>query len=193
MNRVGSRVALFRVSNQLLDQQLEFLKFMSRSVLINSQIDKIRSSLDLFNALEERGKLSAENTAFLHRMLESTGCFDLRRELIEFPPTGPVEIDQNFLFYECLLKIAMGLESGEFDTVKYFFKDQLQQNVQRIYTATELFQLLIQRQIIQTTDLKQLYYVLIEVGRVDLGHEVNQYMLQVQRQPYQQLTGWWWC
>ncbi len=186
----GFRVALLRVSDQLTNQQLDYLKFLSRSVLTNSRIDKIRSSLDLFYALEERGKLSANNTTFLHQMLNSAGYNEARRQLAEFPPfNGIVETDQNYLFYECLLRVAMDLESGEFDTMKYYFKDQLKQNVQKIYTATELFQLLIQRQIVRTTDLKQLFYALIETGRADLCDKVNLYMQQVQRQPYQQLSG----
>ncbi len=176
------RVALLRVSDQLTNQQLDNLKFLSRSVLTNSRIDKIRAPLDLFAALEERGKLSAENTNFLHRMLESAGYNEAKRELDQagFPThhAQPSDFDQNFLFYECLLKIATELESNHFDHVKFIFKDRLKQNVQKIFTATDLFQLLIQRQIIRSNDLKALQEALYTVGCIHLCNRVVEPYIQ---------------
>lgn len=186
------RVALLRVSDQLTNQQLDHLKFLSRSVLTNSRIDRIRASLDLFAALEERGKLSCDNTSFLHRMLESAGYNEARSELANFPPHVPAEVDETFLFYECLLKIATGLESTQFDNVKFFFKDRLKQNVQKIYSAIELFQLLIQRQIIRATDLRALQDALYQVGCVSLCNRVvNEYMQKATNGYQQQHGGTW--
>ncbi len=175
MSQLTFRVVLLHVGDQLTNHQLDHLKFLSRSVLTNSRIDRIRSPLDLFQALEEKGKLSQENTSFLHQMLESTGYHEAKRELDNFPRNEPPLLDDNFHFYECLLKIAMGLESTHFDNMKFIFKDKLKQNVQKIYTATDLFQLLIQRQIIKKTNVSALLDALLQVGCMDLWNKVNLY------------------
>lgn len=183
------RAALLRVSDQLTNPQLENLKFLSRSVITNARMEKIRQPLDLFSALEERGMLSIDYTDFLHQLLESAGYHEARMELAAFPASGNFSTTEEFLFYECLARVSQELTSKEFDDMKFFFKDRLRRSTHKIFTATELFQLLIQMRIVTSSDLKALHDVLIEAGRRDLCAEVNQYMVKIQRQPYQQLHG----
>ena len=185
MSAMNFRVTLLRVNEQLSSQQLENLKFLSRTVIPNAHMDRIRQSLDLFDVLEQRGKLSPNNIDFLRMLLESADCSDALRELQYIPSRGSEQEDQEFHFRKCLLRIAVELSSVEFDNLKFTLKERLQQSTDRIYSATHLFQLLIQRQIVTSTDLRALYELLFNMGRKDLSEVVNRYMLDIGRQPYQ--------
>ena len=188
MSGMNFRVILLRVNEQVSNQQLESLKFLSRTVIPNAHMDRIRQPLDLFNQLEQRGKLSPDYVGFLRLLLESADCSDALRELQYASSPGVEQGDQEFHFRKCLLRIAVELNSVEFDGLKFTLKEKLKQSTDRIYSATDLFQLLIQRQIVTSTDLRALYDLLFNMGRKDLCEVVNKYMLAIQRQPYQMLN-----
>ena len=58
-------------------------------------------------------------------------------------------------------------------------------NSDRISSATQLFQLLQQRQIVTQTNLHALYNELEAIGRSDLSKRINNYLLQIGEQPCQ--------
>ena len=190
MSRIKFRGTLLRVSDQLSTADFDNLKFLCRTVIPNARMEKIVSGLDLFNALEERGKLSSENVDFLHVILNSAGCDTPIRQLSNdgfFPAQQALSVRdaEDYRFHECLLKLALCLSSSEFDEVKFALQPYLNHSLDRIFTATELFQLLQQRRIVTSKNMRVLYDVMCEIGRVDLSEVINDFVLQMGQQPYQ--------
>ena len=63
------RKVLLQISNQLSGQDLHYIKFMCEDDVPRSKMERVRSGTDLFNMLEERGKLSSKNLGFLVQVL----------------------------------------------------------------------------------------------------------------------------
>ena len=190
MSRIKFRGTLLRVSDQLSNADFDNLKFLCRTVIPNARMEKIVSGLDLFNALEERGKLSPENVDFLLAILNSAGCDTPMRQLskdgfFSANSVPAVEDAEDYHFHECLLKLALCLTSSQFEEVKFALQPFLSQTLARIYTATELFQLLQQRRIVTSKNMKVLYDVMCEIGRVDLSEVINDFVMKMGKQPYQ--------
>ena len=184
------RKSLLRISNQLSRQDLELLKFFCENDVPRARMERVRSGTDLFNALEERGKLSARNLSFLVNILGSINRGQLidsclRDEGFVIPPStlqvagtrGPVG-GQNlqYMFTECLVKIAQGLQSKEVNDLVYIFQPNLQVSPDSVFSATHLFTLLQQRQILTPRDMRTLHDGLCQVNRNDLANLINEFL-----------------
>ena len=192
MESLRFRKALLNISNMLSSQDLELLKFLCEIDVPSARMERVRSGTDLFNALEERGKLAAKNLGFLVDILRSIG----RHQLIETHlknqgfVTTPTSLAfggpggkiggqcLQYLFRECLVKIAQNLTSTEVNDVKYMYGAHLQMSQDRVFSATQLFTLLQQRQLLTPTDMHVLYDGLCHVNRHDLALLVNEFLVK---------------
>ena len=193
------RKSLLSISNQLGQRDLDLLKFICEVDVPKARMERVRSGTDLFNALEERGKLSPKNLGFLVDILNSIGrgkLIDtyLRSEGFVIPPTslqvaGPGASmgsqTLQYLFRDCLAKIAQELQSTQVNNLVYLFQTHLQVSPDMVYSATQLFTLLHQRQIVTPKDMRTLYDGLLQINRNDLAILVNEYMTKTGQRPYQ--------
>jgi hypothetical protein len=202
------RRCLNRLSNQLSRQNLEDMKFVCKDHVPVARMERVRSSLDIFQALEERGKLSSTDTAFLVKVLVSIERSNLVSELISAgfahqdalqrnqasaapaPPLqggirtqqhpGPPVQSRELLFNEMLLKIAQNLSARDIEALTFTLCDSLLgMNADRVSSATQLFQLLQQRQIVTPTNLQALYNELENINRRDLSEKINKYLAEI--------------
>lgn len=65
------RDMLVSLSSVLDDEDLQKMKFKCSDIIKKRQSERIKNALDLFSALEERGKLKPDNTTFLSELLRS--------------------------------------------------------------------------------------------------------------------------
>ena len=159
-----------------------------------SKMERVRSGTDLFNALEERGKLSSKNLGFLVQILTAINRSKLiKDEGFVIPPStlqvagARGQISQQtlqFMFRECLVKIAMGLQSTEINDLVFVFQPKLQVSPDTVFSATNLFTLLMQRQILTTSDLRTLHDSLCQLQRHDLVRLINEFLAKTGQQPY---------
>lgn len=75
---------LLDISNKLSSKELEEMKFLCREIIGKKNMEQINSALNLFQFLSERGKLAADRTEFLSKLLK-----DIQRP-------GLSEIVENF-------------------------------------------------------------------------------------------------
>ena len=73
MSRFSFHWVLSDISKQINSDTLDRMKYKCRGVLSAMQMDKIKTSLDLLKELEECGKISDGDVAFLIQLLESEG------------------------------------------------------------------------------------------------------------------------
>lgn len=160
-----------------------------------SKMERVRSGTDLFNALEERGRLSSKNLGFLVQVLTAINRAQLvnvclRDEGFVIPPSTLQVAGQispqilQFMFRECLVKIAMGLQSTEINDLVFVFQPKLQVSPDTVFSATNLFTLLMQRQILTTSDLRTLHDSLCQLQRFDLVRLINEFLAKTGQQPY---------
>jgi hypothetical protein len=160
-------------------------------------MERVRSGTDLFNALEERGKLSSKNLGFLVQILTAINRIKLvdvvKDEGFVIPPStlqvagarGKISPQAlQFMFRECLVKIAMGLQSTEINNLVYMFQPKLQVSPDTVFSATNLFTLMMQRQMLTTFDLRCLYDGLCQLQRHDLMRLINDFLAKTGQQPY---------
>ena len=200
--KVHFRRALNRIGNHLSRQNFEDLKFVCKDVVSVARMERVRCVLDLFQALEERGRLAVDELEFLAQALETVGCARLLSELENegFSVPRP-QVDsaiqayvpgqampgksKEYLFTEYLLQISQGLSSRDVETLSFTWSDSLLgMSVDRVFSANQLLQVLQQRQIITPDDLKALYEELHIIGRSDLAQKINEYRQRIGQIPY---------
>lgn len=194
------RKSLLGISNQLGQRDLDLLKFICEVDVPKARMERVRSGTELFQALEERGKLSPSNLGFLVDILNSIGrgkLIDtyLRSEGFTIPPTSLFVADTGgasmrnqtlqYQFRNCLAKIAQELQSTQVNNLVYLLQTHLQVSPDTVYSATQLFTLLHQRQVVTPKDMRTLYDSLLQINRNDLALLVNDYMMKTGQSPYQ--------
>ena len=206
--RMDFRRCLNALSNQLSHQNLDDMKFVCKDHVPVARMERVRNPLDIFQALEERGKLAMNDTSFLVKVLVTIERSNLVSDLVRAgfadhdaldkvsAPEQPMQLptqqqphqqqSREFLFNEMLLKIAQNLSARDVESLTYTWADSiLGMNSDRISSATQLFQLLQQRQIVTQTNLHALYTELETIGRSDLSKRINNYLLQIGERPCQ--------
>ena len=210
--RLAFRRCLNSLANQLSRQNVDDMKFVCKDHVPVSRMERVRSALDIFQALEERGKHSIDDTSFLVKVLISIERSNLVADLqragfapkdalqVNHPPPippaqgypyPPQQQDQHqaqreFLFNEMLLKIAQNLTGKNVESLTFTWAESvLGMSSDRISSATQLFQLLQQRQIVTQTNLQALYTELEVIGRSDLCKRINNYLEQTGQRPCQ--------
>ena len=173
------RRLLFRLGEELSNQDMEYLRFLCKGTIRASRMEKCLSATALFEALSERGKLSADDLGYLEQILTSIGrdnlLSGLRAERFSFSGGSSRCIDSNYKLQECLVKIAQDLTSLEVGKLASIVKPGYL-SLEKIFTATQLFEILQQRQVITVTDLEPLFQALVEIGRRDATSHINTYL-----------------
>ena len=157
-----------------------------------SRIEQVRSATDLFSALEEKGKLSKDNLEFLAQLLISIDHANLLSFLSEFPVPNPVpqSTSQDYLYTECLLNIAKGLTSTDVERLVFILgENHLHVSKDHVFSATQLFKMLHQRQLVTPGDVKFMEKTLHEVGRTDLCRYINNYHVRFGQPTHVHATG----
>ena len=211
--RMDFRRCLNRLSNQLSRQNLDDMKFVCKDHVPVARMERVRGALDLFQALEERGELSMNDTSFLVKVLVGIERSNLVADLIaagfaprdavqlnqpappplhQLPPApraaAPQQQDRELLFNEMLLKVAQNLGSRDVEALVFTMCDSLGMSSDRISSATHLFQLLQQRGIVTQTNLRAIYSELETIGRSDLCKRINNYLQEIGQLPCHLLT-----
>ena len=152
------------------------------------------------------GKLGVDNLEFLIKILTSVGRDSILGELVKegFLPQAtiqqvqagtnqtPVRRDpsggeraREYPFTECLMRIAQRLTHPEVQNLAYVWSEPLLgMSTDKVHSATQLFQLLQQRQIITPSNVRPLYDELHEIGRSDLALLINSYLKKTDQVGY---------
>lgn len=199
MERLKFRRCLSRIANRLSNQDFDHLKFLCGDVVPVARMERVRVVTDLFQALEERGKMSVNDLGYLAQLLATLGRAPLLEELTNEGfdvagwgrrDSGGVTSNNNNAdaereFHVCLLRIAQGLTSSDVESLLYVWSDVLLgMSSDRVYSATQLFRLLEQRRHISAEEPRKLYDELHEIGRSDLCRFINEYLRKLGRATY---------
>lgn len=186
--QLSFRKYLYRLGEKLTSQDLDSLIFICRGTLRASRLDRVRTGTELFQALSERGKLSADDLAYLSQILASIGKENLLGDLeaAGFTTSLPSKsTDSDYLFQECLVKIAQDLTSLDVEKASFVLGPTLGNlDPQKVFSATQLFQILQQRQLITISNLRLLYDALMEIGRKDATSHINAYLGRIRLPGY---------
>ena len=187
--RMKFRRCLIKIANRLTNQDFEYLKFVCDDSVPVARMERVRSALDLFQALEERGKMALYDLGYLSNILGSVNRANLLDELtnegIDVPVPEGTGARPDFLFRVCLLRIAQGLSSEDVNSLRFLWSDAyLGISADKVYSATQLFQLLERRRFLTCDDPRKLYDELHEIGRSDLCHHINNYLRMLKRPAY---------
>lgn len=171
------RKLLYRVGESLPRQDLDSLTFMCHDVIPVARMERVRCATDLWQALTERGKLTKNDLSYLTLLMGSIGRESLLGELQAqgFPVLVPVK-NAEYLFKESLLKVAHNLSSTDVKELTYLFQENIRLNSDKVFSATQLFQMLLQRQIISPSNLELLWDGLVDIGRTDLTNHIGHYL-----------------
>jgi len=78
------RITLSHLSKHIDSSTLEDLKYLSQDVICASKLEKIKTPLNFFRALEESGKISMNDASYLAELLEAEKKFHLAEKLTPF-------------------------------------------------------------------------------------------------------------
>ncbi|XP_047219379.1 protein FADD [Girardinichthys multiradiatus] len=81
MSAAHLNVVLLEISNQLNNENLESLKFLVRSQIGKQKLERIKTGLQLFEVLIERGHLASDQTDYLANLLRQIHREDLSNKL----------------------------------------------------------------------------------------------------------------
>ena len=73
---------LHELSSRISADTLDSLKYLCQDALSEAKLDSVKTPLDLFTALEEQGKISANNTEYLVELLRAEGKPELEKVLV---------------------------------------------------------------------------------------------------------------
>jgi len=171
------RAQLYRLGEKLTRQDLDNLKFLCRDVIPVARMERVHSATDLWQALSEKGQLTKHDLSFLYTLMSSIDKMNLLDDLHAHGfPLGSIKKDPGYLFLESLLKVSVSLTAAEVKDLSYMLQASVQSNPDKMFSATQLFQVLIQRQLIGPADVKVLTTGLEEIGRTDTIKHLWNYM-----------------
>ena len=177
INEFEYRALLYRVGKNLSRHDLEGLTFMCRDIIPVARMERVRSATDLWQALTEKGKLTKNDLSYISLLMSSIGRENL---LSGFQAQGCLILatvkNFDYLFQESLLKVANNLSSTEVKELTYLFQENIRLNSDKVFSATQLFQVLLQRQIISPTNLEPLFDGLVDIRRSDLTNYISHYL-----------------
>lgn len=182
------RTALVRISRAIGKQDLEWLKFSCRDVLLEARLEAITSARDIFVALEENGLLSKNNIDFLAFRLMDIQRRDLLSNFAAFRFRVPNPLDEPLptaaspsgtyrtLFTKVLLDVAMRLREEEVKELMYTWcQAYLHMSPDHVSTTAELFTKMSQKLHLDPDNLELLERDLVEMGRHDLVSLIKRY------------------
>lgn len=173
------RKLLYRLGESLSRQDVDSLIFMCRDVIPVARMERVQSAVDLWEALSGAGKLTKSDLSYLSLLMDSIGRQNLLVDLQAhgFSVVAPVK-NAEYMFHESLLKVAHNLSSIEVKELTYMFHEL---NSDKVFSATQMFLMLLQRQIISPTNLQPLCGGLEVIGRSDLTNYISHYLPSLPR------------
>jgi len=185
MEDVQYRAQLYRLGEKLTRQDLDNLLFLCRDIIPVARMERVRTATDLWQALSERGQLSKQDLSFLATLMDS---IDRPTVLDDFLAQGFVvdspKKSPSYLFLESLLKVGQSLTASEVKDLSYMLQGSVQVTPDKVFSSTQMFQVLLQRRVISPTNVKPLTTVLESIGRADATRYLANYLPTPPSQPY---------
>ena len=192
------RQTLMTISKHMSSEILVNLKFMCQDVVPAGDMEKIKSALDFFQALEKYGKISSENSDYLFTILERVGgtklakilrpfCSDEANQEMSFSSHSGLVVEEfdileaKFRRYRQLLsKISSSLTRENVLNLCLFSQEAELAGVRNYDNIDGLafIDFLEKTKLISPSNLEYLRERLHEIGRADLQHLINQYAVQ---------------
>ena len=197
------RLLLMELSKHIDTSTLDSLKYLCQDVVVPAKMERVKTALDLFRALEECGKISKTNASYLATMLESEGKYHLAEKLAPYmggeseankyndsllPLNHPQKFQQTMDFFgvpepqlnmyrQILRKISKSLNPEQVRQLCYLSQEAEYEGVRHRANldGTMLFNFFEQQVLIAPTNLEYLQTLLYQIGRMDLCSFVNQY------------------
>lgn len=197
------RRTLIELSKYITSDVLENLKYMCKDVVLSYKMERVKSPLDLFLALEECGKISINDTQYLIDLLEAEGKPNLVAKLTPFNHgvvTGvfpeslssydniPLQQQTAFEFrnvpetqlnvYRQLLRqISNSLRANDLQNLCYSSPEAEMAGIQHRanLSGTTLFNFFETRFLIAPNNLDYLGRLLNVIGRLDLQNLIDHY------------------
>ena len=193
----GFRVALKTVSDRLGSDDIETLKYMCEDDVPRSELEKVKSGISLFAALQRRNKISETDTSFLQHLLHSVGKDHLMKYITDpgfghgvphsgqpkpkagiSPPVGVGALAPNveMEYRKMLASVANDLTNYNFNEMLYISADYFRGVQPRANKPLDFFTILEQRALLSPTNLSTLQALLSEIGRNDLIEKLREFV-----------------
>ncbi|XP_067687875.1 caspase-10-like [Haliotis asinina] len=173
------RVGL-HIGEDLHEDDLEALKFISRDHVAGGKLDRITTATDLLTQWEKVGKFGKKNPWYLAECLLKIQRIDLLEEELGFDESviekrieqGQSQISQ---YRNMLLEVAEDLDSEELQKMMYLIGDMKKKDKGKIVNPMSLITYLEQTKQITQDDLHKLKLLLGSIDRNDLQEVISKY------------------
>ena len=194
---------LIEVSRHITSDILDNLKYMCQDVVVPTRMEKVRTARDLFQALEECGKISINNTQYLIDLLEAEGKSHLITKLAPFNHGSVTDVFQETLssyvdvqqphqprvefpnvpeaqlnvYRQVLRQISNSLRGDDLQSLCYSSQEASMAGIQHRANVNgiTLFNFLEKKLLISPDNLEYLRELLYTIGRMDLQNLIEQY------------------
>ena len=191
---------LIELSQHITSDLLENMKYMCQDVVLPAKMERVKTALNLFQALEECGKISINDTQYLMDLLEAEGKSKLVEKLRPFNNGVAIDMSQGSLmsytdvtqarnefpnvseaqlnvYRQVLRQISNSLRANELQELCYCCEEAEAAGVQHKanLTGIALFNFLEQRRLIFPDNLEYLRERLYTIRRMDLQNLVDLY------------------
>ena len=177
---INFRSLLKQLDGELVSDDIESIKFLSRNILDDYTLEGIKRGFDLFTQMENRQLLAERNTSYLAELLFRIGRYDLVNKL-GYRTDELKQIFSGFHtkltpFRVLLYKIAEDVTSVEVGLMKFDVQDYISRiRSNQIKTAFSLFVALEQRNVLTSSNVAILEQMLETIRRQDLLGIVRSY------------------
>ena len=203
------RRTLTHLSKHIDSSTLEDLKYICQDDIGAAKLEKVKTPLDLFRALEESGKISMNDASYLADILEAEKKYHLAEKLVPFrgghssnsafqehplsnnqpqhlqQNTNVFDVPENQLnTYRLLLKrISSTMDLQQLRTICYLSQEAEYAGIQHRanLNGITLLNFFEQSLLISPKNLQYLRDLLHNVGRLDLCQWIDQYNMTFMR------------
>ena len=194
---------MIELAKYITSDVLDNLKYLCQDVVLPSRMERVRKPLDLFQALEECGKISVNDTQYLIDLLEAEGKSTLARKLAPFNRGSTTDMFQESLssytdiqqqqqtrnefpnvpearlnvYRQVLRQISNSLRADELQNLCYISEEARTAGIlhRANLNGIALFNFLESKLLISPDNLEYLRERLCTINRLDLRHLVEQY------------------
>ena len=179
------RTLLYRLGEKLTRQDLDNLLFLCRDIIPVARMERVRTATDLWQALSEKGQLSRHDLSFLATLMDSIDRLNVLDDFFaQGFAVGSPKKTPNYLFLESLLKVGQNLTASEVKDLSYMLQGSVLVNPDKVFSATQMFQMLLQRQVISPANVRPLTAALQSIGRSDATKHLANYVPMPPSQPH---------
>ena len=196
-------MTLLELAKYITSDVLDNLKYLCQDVVLPSRMEKVKTARDLFQALEECGKISVNNTQYLIDLLEAEGKSSLARKLAPFNHGSATNMFQESLssyidvqqqqrrtefpnvpearlnvYRQVLRQISNSLSTEELHNLCYISEEAMTAGMlhRANLNGVAVFNFLESRLLISPDNLEYLREKLYRIHRLDLHHLIEQYI-----------------